>query len=230
MLKELLYPDKCVICGEMVPKGEIFCKECMRPQIYVQGAVCLCCGKSVDEDTSFCQDCEKRQHKFISNRSALVYEGNSKRAMYELKYGNKRIVASYMAGVLEKQLGQWIRNVNPDGIVPIPLHKKRQKQRGYNQANLIAIELGRILDIPVYVDQLQRVEKTRPQKELKSEERENNLKNAFKIGKNAIQLKRIMLLDDIYTTGATLDAATSVLLGHGTKEVYAITVCIGNGY
>lgn len=230
MLVELLYPDKCVVCGDIVAPKHAFCVVCEKGLPYVKGTICLHCGKNVEENQVFCMDCSKTQHRFCCNRSVFRYEGKIKQAMYELKYGNKKVMAEYFAQQIYIELGDWIRSLEIDGIIPIPLHKKREKRRGYNQSELIAERLGALLDIPVYAKQLVRVQKTRPQKELNGEQRKNNVKNAFKINENAIQLKRVMLLDDIYTTGATLNAATVKLFEYGTREVYTVTACIGRGY
>lgn len=114
-----------------------------------------------------------------------------------------------------------------EAIIPIPLHKKRKRKRGYNQAELLAGELGNILGLPVYTDVLVRVRDTKPQKTLDDAERKNNLKEAFKTTENIVQLNYILVVDDIYTTGSTLDAAASALAKAGVAEVY--TCCIGIG-
>lgn len=150
--------------------------------------------------------------------------------MYELKYCHNRDVAEFFGKALAAEFGDYIRGVGIDAIVPIPLHRKRKRQRGYNQAELIANELSRVCGIPVYPNLLKRVRVTRAQKELNDAERKNNVKNAFQLCKNGVKLNQILLVDDIYTTGATLDAAVRPLLESGAQAVYGVTVCVGRGF
>ena len=126
-------------------------------------------------------------------------------------------------------LGSFIRNIGAEGIVPIPLHKSRRRIRGYNQAELLAGALGKRVGIPVYPRMLIRVRNTKPQKTLNPEERQNNLKRAFNMGQNDVKLKVIIIIDDIYTTGTTIDEAARVLKEAGAEKVYFITLACGTG-
>ena len=114
--------------------------------------------------------------------------------------------------------------------MPVPVHPHKRKVRGYNQAQLLAEELSKKIGVPVYKDYLVRIVDTSPQKELNDKARLGNLKNAFKLNENAIKLKKVLLVDDIYTSGATIEACTKVLLSAGTKEVFYTSVAIGKGY
>ena len=111
----------------------------------------------------------------------------------------------------------------------MPIHKNRLRQRGYNQAYLIAKYVGYKLGIPIVKDALVRTTDTTPQKELNDEERKNNLKNAFQTTENIVKYKRILLVDDIYTTGSTADAVTECLYKAGATDVYFMSICIGKG-
>ena len=109
------------------------------------------------------------------------------------------------------------------------VHASRKRERGYNQAELVAAELSRLTGIRMYGDLVRRVRKTVPQKELTIQERQNNLKKAFNISTNVVKLNKVILVDDIYTTGSTLDAVAMELKRHGVKAVYFIALCIGEG-
>jgi len=122
-----------------------------------------------------------------------------------------------------------IRGWNAQALVPVPIHSSRQKDRGFNQAECLAQEIGKRLQIPVCRDLLIRVRKTVPQKELDETERQNNLKKAFKMGINSVKLDTIIMIDDIYTTGSTIDACAAVLLKNGVKKIYFITAAVGQG-
>jgi len=122
-----------------------------------------------------------------------------------------------------------------EGLVPVPIHKSKYRERGYNQAEVLAKGIGRELNIPVLSDLLIRNKKTLPQKQLSDKERLNNLREAFEYNstyaeKLRRQPDRLMLVDDIYTTGSTIEACTNVLKQNGVSYVYFITLCIGKGF
>ena len=114
--------------------------------------------------------------------------------------------------------------------IPVPLHKSRLNARGYNQAELIAKELGKRTGIPVYSKYMKRIKRTAVQKNLNAAERENNLKKAFKIERNDVKLKSVILIDDIYTTGSTINAAAQCLQGAGITDIYFIVLSIGKAF
>lgn len=144
-----------------------------------------------------------------------------------MKFHNKReyidFYGAYMAEILGKKILEW----GAQALIPVPLHRSKLRRRGFNQAELLAREIGRALEIPVRPDIVQRVRKTKPQKELLYRERQNNLKGAFKISQYDVKLKKIVLVDDIYTTGSTVDEIAGRLLEQGAKEVYFVSLCIG---
>ena len=114
--------------------------------------------------------------------------------------------------------------------MPVPVHKSKLRDRGYNQAEVLSVELGRRLKLPVDTGLILRDAKTTPQKGLSNQEREENLKRAFISSGKIVKYKSALIVDDIYTTGATVEACTRVLQSMGIKEVYYTSVCIGKGY
>lgn len=186
------------------------------------------CGKPLsDQRKEYCYDCAAGNRSFDQAKAMWVYEKAVKTSVYRFKYRDRREYGKAYAKELALWYGSWIKSRNVQAIVPIPLHKKRKKKRGYNQAEIIANELGRILDLPVRTDILIRARNTLPQKTLNDTERKNNMKKAFKTTENIVQLRCILLVDDIYTTGSTLDAAASVLKEAGVSLAYACCVSIG---
>ena len=123
-----------------------------------------------------------------------------------------------------------IKKWDPDLILPIPLHRRRRKERGYNQSALISREIGRLLGIPVDEKSLVRSIYTNPQKRLGRGERKRNLNQVFALKKDFLPVPVILLVDDIYTTGSTIDAAAGVLKKIGVEKVYFLTISIGQGY
>ena len=225
----LLYPTRCPVCDEIVtPYGEKICLGCMDSLKLLTPPWCMKCGKKVKENAEFCEDCSKKTHEFIRGRALYEYAGVAG-SLYKLKYGGRQEYADYFGEEMGRYLGDFVRQVKPDGIIPIPLHKKRLRKRGYNQAALLARTLGDYLEIPVYDKLLIRIKNTKPLKLQNPSERQNNLKKAFIMAENDVKLKTIILVDDIYTTGSTLDEAVRALRQCGIEKAYFVTLACGAG-
>ena len=125
--------------------------------------------------------------------------------------------------------GKTLLGLGIDAMIPIPVHKKKLQKRGYNQAEVLAAALSDRLSIPVETELLVRAVNTEPQKRLDPEHREQNLKKAFQCTKKSVSYKKVLLVDDIYTTGATIEACTKCLQAAGIPEVYYTSVAIGTG-
>lgn len=229
-LIELLFPRRCPICDRPVDKmGSDICKKCQPKIRYVESPYCLKCGKSLKDDTKeYCQDCENATHIFDRGRALYEYEG-VKKAIYRFKYEGRQEYAAFFGRQLAKKLSTEILNWKVDAILPVPLHKDRLKKRGYNQASLLAKELGKALKIPVNEEILYRKKATVPQKQLNVKERQNNLKNAFKIRQNDVKLKTVIVVDDIYTTGSTMNAIAQCLKDEGVEKVFFVSLAVGRG-
>ena len=237
-ITKLLFPGTCPICNEvqeqlLTDDGVAhICPDCEKKLTRVTTPYCLRCGKPLEADRvrrEYCADCIRREHAYVQGRAVFVYRGAIIGSMHRLKYANRRDYAAIYAREAYETYGSWIRRIAPDAILPVPLHPKRRRERGYNQAELIAKALGRLTGIPVESELLLRVVHTQPQKQLNAQERKNNLKNAFQMSKKIVQLEKVLLIDDIYTTGSTVDAAAEALMGAGVKYVYVLCICIGRG-
>lgn len=236
-LLDIIYPRRCPICTEIVRQnGELICQECREKLFYIEGFTCLKCGKPIDvEEQEYCFDCVKNKHHYTKGYGIWVYKGAIRKSLANFKYHNKREFAKFYAQELVHKYGEEISNLKVDAMVPIPIHKHKKAIRGYNQADVLARELGKILKVPVISNLLIRVKDTQPQKELNDKQRQKNLEGAFSISekekyKFSKKLKKILLIDDIYTTGSTIEACTNVLMQYGVEEVYFICICIGKGY
>ncbi len=229
-LLNLIYPRRCPVCEAVLEPGKLICKVCREKLLFIEEPVCKKCGKPLDSETAeYCYDCGKKQHSYEAGKAVFLYHGGIRDSLYRYKYSNKREYACFYAAETVRQYGSWIKDRGVDAVVPIPLHKIRQHRRGYNQAELYARMLGEMLELPVFPKALIRVENTRPQKELNDAERKNNLKKAFKCRESIVQSKCILLVDDIYTTGSTIDAAAKELKNAGVEKVFFICVSIGRG-
>lgn len=229
-IKDLLYPRRCPVCDDVVPIHEgLICMSC-RPRIhYITSPRCQKCGKQLaDDGVIYCMDCQTKQHYFTRGYALYDYQ-SMKKSIYRYKYGGRCEYARFYAEDIYRCLRDVPQLWDADAIIPVPLHEQRRRQRGYNQAELIAKEIGKISQIPVYQNVVVRVRKTVPQKELDAFSRQNNLKKAFNITSDVVKLKKTIIIDDIYTTGSTVDAISKKLKEYGVGEVYVLTLCIGEG-
>lgn len=226
-----IYPPVCALCGDLLGKNERYiCAVCEVSLPHVTEPACFKCGKEIsDNETELCEDCSRYTRSFVRGFPAMNYDEVFQESIAAFKYHGKRDYGKYFAYEIARSRGKDIAGVNPDVLVPVPLHKKKLRKRGYNQAEIIAGELGRRLDIPVDDKILIRTVNTLPQKRLNGIERENNLKNAFQSEEKRVKYNKIMLVDDIYTTGTTVEACTKILHDIGVKDIYYTSICIGRG-
>lgn len=225
---DFIFPRRCPICHEIVKtKGKIICDDCKERLPYIKEPFCMKCGKPVLKDEEYCSQCMKTDYPFTEGRSVFVYDDVMRKSIYRFKYNGRSEYAEFFAQEIYRKYADKIKSYNADVIIPVPIHKSKLKSRGYNQAYLIAKELSKLTQIPVNNNYLIRVKKTKVQKNLGAKERSANLKNAFKIRANKVQYCSAILIDDIYTSGATLSACSRVLLGDGIIRVYCFCVCSG---
>lgn len=230
-LLPVIFPDRCPFCDEVMAMGSFCCEECADKISLVAQPYCCKCGQPLwDTKEEYCMDCGRKQHAYVTGRAVYVYQGPVKASLYRFKYAGRREYAACYGHHALKLYGGWIRNIAPEAIVPVPLHSVRQRKRGYNQAEVFARILGEALDIPVRCDLIRRSVNTCPQKGLNDTERKKNLKKAFTIAENIVQLRRVLLVDDIYTTGSTVDAVSALLTAGGIQQVYVLCISIGRGY
>lgn len=227
---DILCPKTCPMCDKILAKDKKICTECERKLVYIFEPKCKKCGKELeDERKEYCGDCSVKKHYFKTGIAAFKYNGMISKSIYKFKYHNRRSYAAFygdaISNVYENDILRW----NADVIIPVPIHYKRRVKRGYNQAELVARELGDKLNISVDEKYLFRVANTKPMKELDKTDRKKNVEKAFKIYRNVVEYKKIILVDDIYTTGSTLDACAKVLLEAGAREVFFISLSVGQG-
>lgn len=226
---QLLFPLRCPVCDRIVrPCGEKVCAECMGKLKLLTPPWCMRCGKKLTEDREFCMDCGNKKHEFVRGRALYEYQ-SAAASIYRFKYGKRQEYADFFGEEIVRYLGDFIREVQPDALIPIPLHRKRLEKRGYNQAALLAEAVGRYSGVPVKQKMLVRVKNTTPLKLQNPSERQNNLKKAFNIGENDVKLNTTVIIDDIYTTGSTIDEAARALKAAGVQKIYFITLACGAG-
>ena len=226
---DLLFPRRCVVCDEPVITGsEPVCPECWGELLYIKEPFCMKCGKQLLTQHEYCEDCQKKKHAYIQGRSLFQYASVAD-SMFRFKNRGRREYADFFAYEMYKYHGQWLYMLRPDALVPVPVHKNRMRARGYNQAACLAAGLSVHTGIPVLENWLVRETDTLPLKDLGAHERQNNLKKAFKIVRNDVKLNTIVIIDDIYTTGSTIDAIAQIIRQYMDCRVYFLTVAVGRG-
>ncbi len=190
----------------------------------------MCCGKPLErEEQEYCRSCSKYLPAFDGGRSVWIHAHPVTSAIYRFKYHNKRYYGKVFGKEMARCYSVFVQQWEIEEIIPIPLHKSRKRFRGFNQTDILADELGRILNIPVNKTRLYRIKKTKPQKELDYGQRIKNMKNAFAVSKHSRVKRRVLLIDDIYTTGSTIHKAAKILKLSGVEKVYFLTISIGQG-
>lgn len=230
-LLNLIYPSVCPLCTEVLSdKQALVCAQCKPLLAYPQTPVCLKCGCEIaDSEQELCEDCGRRSRSYVRGFPAMKYEYPLDESLARFKYHNQRGYADFYANEIIKRYGKLFLELGIEALIPVPVHKKKRQVRGYNQAEVLAEAIGRRLGILVECELLERIENTAPQKTLDPEHREENLKRAFQCTKKQVSYKKVLLVDDIYTTGATVEACTKSLHAAQISEVYYTSVAIGIG-
>ena len=224
----MIYPKVCPFCGKISSEG--ICADCRDEVAYISEPRCMKCGKPLKQDTEeFCPDCLAGRSHVVQGGGLWPHREPVAGALYRFKYRNRRhfgrIFARELADQYMDQIGRW----GIEEIIPIPLHISRRRSRGFNQAEILARELSDATGIPMRKDVLFRVKKTSPQKALGKRERRGNLKGAFAVSRTWKARKNVLLIDDIYTTGSTIEKAAEMLKKAGAQNVYFLTISIGQG-
>ena len=230
VVMDAVCPMTCPMCDKVLEKDKKICTGCEGKLVYIFEPKCKRCGKELeDEGKEYCFDCSVKKHYFKTGIAAFKYNDMISKSIYKFKYHNRRSYSAFYGDAISKVYGREILRWNADVIIPVPIHYKRRIKRGYNQAELIARELGDKIGVPVDEKYLFRITNTRPMKELDKIDRKKNVEKAFIIYKNVVKYKKIILVDDIYTTGSTLDACSKVLLEAGANEIYFVSLSVGQG-
>ena len=216
---DFLFPRWCVGCGK---EGEFICPSCRRSLPRVMPPLCPRCGKPRPSGT-LCPACVSWQAEIDGIRSPFRFDGVMRQAIHQLKYRNLRALAEPLAKLLNDYLA-----TNPipgEVLVPVPLHQKRLRERGYNQSSLLAKELGKLTNLPVVDDCLIRQRHAPPQARSSTvEERRSNVAGAFVCRDHRLQDKQVLLIDDVSTSGATLDAGAAALKATGATSVWGLVL------
>jgi ComF family protein len=217
----LFFPPWCIGCGR---EGDYVCDACRRQLPFISPPICSVCGRPLTVNNT-CPGCIGAQAEIDEIRAPFLFGGVIRQAVHQLKYDNLKAIAPLLANFLHDFL---LENPMPgDALVPVPIHKKRERERGYNQSSLIARELSRMTGLPLVEDCLIRKVNTPPQVRTTSAlERHRNIANAFACINNHVAGKRVLLVDDVSTSGATLNACARILKAAGATSVWGLTIAL----
>ncbi len=229
-LQDLVYPPRCLVCHK---PGIWLCDACCRDFPLVSPPVCPLCGDPT-RAAGLCGRCRRTPPAIDGMRSVVLFEREAREAVHLLKYGNRPVLAEPLARLMADY---WRANPIPvDLVTAVPLHPARQRERGYNQADLLARAFGRMIDVPVGLAVLKRVRHTRPQVSLNAAQRRENMQSAFAAATPAqfskrqggdslvVSGRRVLVIDDVRTTGSTLEACSLALKAAGASSVWGFTL------
>lgn len=231
-LLDLLYPRRCPICNDIIVQKEFkVCNKCWSLLPIIKEPRCKKCGKEVSkQEKEYCYDCNTKKHHFDEGIALFTHNKLIKNSIYQFKYHNKREYKNFYIEEILKRYQSTILSWNAEAFIPVPLYPSKKIKRGFNQAEVLAVTLAKKLELPVDSSLLIRNKETNAQKELNHKERAKNVENAFKLTQKIVQYKKVVLIDDIYTTGATIDSCSKELKKFGVNKVYFITISIGDGF
>ena len=224
---DLLFPPHCAACQRL---GAWLCVDCLDAIEAIEPPVCQHCGLPLtgsqhDKRRALCARCQVSPIQLNGLRAYAFHGGPLREAIHQFKYQDLRGLAPLLGHLMAEG---WKRlapsDLALDAIVPVPLHRSRQRERGYNQATLLARELGHCLQLPVIEDAVVRSRATAPQVDLGAQARRANVRNAFRCQGNDLAGHSVLLVDDVCTSGATLESTCLALQGAGVSSVWACTL------
>lgn len=219
---DLLYPPRCVGCQRL---GEWLCITCRSQIALIKPPWCPCCGRPMTRE-QLCNVCRDTPSFIEGIRAVAYYEGILRNTIHRFKYRNKQVLAAPLGSLLVDYMAGY--PMPADVIVPVPLHPRRLAERGYNHSALLAKCLSQTLGWPVVEDSLIRVRHTQPQMEQPdAEARRGNVQGAFVCRDDRLANARVLLIDDVYTTGATLQACGQALHQKQVRSVWALALAHG---
>ena len=232
IIDEAIFPSNiyCICCGSLIDSSRTYslCDKCIRRFHWITGRTCDKCGKALPDTYhgNLCYDCMQRKHYFDRGYSCLTYGYYERQVLMDYKYNNKGYLGKKLGDILYDRIS--LENLSIDVIIPVPVSKARLRKRGYNQSEVMARRLASRMGVKVDGRSLVRKMNTGLLRSLNPAERELALQGAFEVvNESAVEGKRILLIDDIYTTGATADACSKVLREAGALEILVLSLASG---
>lgn len=208
------------------------CRDCKKSLKYIHSPACMKCGRQLErEEQEYCSECQSRLYYYSKGYAIWQYDDSMRQSLADFKYRSRKEFADFYAEEAARIYGDAIRRERPEVLIPVPIHRSKRKERGFNQAQVFAKKLGRKLGIPTDDKYLLRVKETQALKELGGKARAAALKGAFAVCADVeSKYESVMLVDDIYTTGSTVNECAKALIEAGVKRVTVFCVAIGASY
>jgi len=235
-LMDLIYPPQCALCraflqdqpachsGRELP----FCKACFQDFREIESPLCSLCGRPFSdgvEQDRVCEDCLRKRPSFDMARAPYLYDGALMTAIHELKYAQRSHLADSLGSLLASFAQTWIGELKDFLVMPVPLHPRRLRSRGFNQSLLLARHVASRTGADLDFLSLRRIRFTKPQTELTSEDRKKNVRKAFEVVKpEAVKGRTVVLVDDVATTGSTLNECAQALKKAGADSVLCLAL------
>lgn len=220
---DLVYPPFCLVCKE--PGASYLCAKCVEGIILVEPPWCRKCGIPCEPDHYYCDQCREREFDFDFACSAGVFDGSLRDAIHALKFGGHIMMAQPLGELMVRHFPQTHLANNVDLAVPVPIHRSRLLHRGFNQSTELAKVLCKRVSLRLETEALVKTRKTRDQVDLPEDQRFANLEGSFSVIRpHAVAGMRVLLIDDVMTTGATLNEAARTLRSAGASAVFGYTL------
>jgi ComF family protein len=228
---DIIYPPRCHICRSFISddKGHThFCSDCLESVAVIRPPLCTICGipfYSFSDENHPCERCLRKRPFFDQLRAPYLYQGGIMEAIHQMKYGSKPYLAESLGALLASFANDRLEDYGRGLIIPVPLHPKRLRERGYNQSLLLARAMSPLLGMEIDLLSLRRVKYTKSQTGLNSEERKRNVLGAFALErKKEFKRQSIILVDDVATTGHTMNECARVLKAAGCEKVLCLAL------
>lgn len=217
-----LYPARCIFCGKVIACDKLICAECIKEGLLIKGKICALCGIEKDR----CK-CKARKHHYERKIACVYYKGSARRGMARLKFYRHTMLAAHYGRLLGENVKSKYSKITFDAIIPVPMNRIKRWFRGYNCTELLATEVQRVNDIPVINDVLHKRFGGKMQKRVPYERRAANVLDMYYVKRaEKIAGKTILLIDDVCTSGATLNECAKMLKLYGAKKVYAASFAV----
>jgi ComF family protein len=238
---DIIYPPRCHICLKFLWKNGVkkdeepigFCQPCFDGFSEITSPLCPICGRpfhSEVEEDHLCEDCLRKKPVYDAVRAPYLYEGSLMTAIHQFKYAGKSSLANAFGPLLASFAKKWLNKADDWLMMPVPLHPKRLRERGFNQSLLLARQMSSRLDADLDFLSLRRIRYTPPQTGLKIDQRRKNVHRAFEVrDRKAVKGRIVLLVDDVATTGHTLKECARVLKRSGAEAVFCLVVARTSG-
>ncbi len=238
-LTDLLYPPRCPVCAALLPPlpdlrsecawNDLVCGNCAMDLPWLREPLCKKCGRPLEEsrtEEEFCAECTSRKRLYREGKGIFAYRGQLRESVLSMKFQNKREWLDFFSAAMAQSADRYLKRTGVRTIIPVPSSRAKKRRRGYDQSVLLARKLSVRTKIPVCEGNLIRIRDTQAQSGLGMRQRRENLKDAFVLKDSGIVSEPVLLTDDIFTTGSTLEECCGALRRAGITQICFLVLCM----